>query len=247
MIIIMSTFVNDCAVAAAASPSLREEFIHQQEHLILKTASRASFRYITKSDDEWSVALCAFSDAIDKYRPEQGDFIPFSRILMKRALIDYHRSAASHLTEISTSPFVLEGLNDAEETDDLDKTVYLAVVEQSQAAAEKNLQDEILAANDLLRNYGFRFFDLTECSPQQKKTKWECAKAIRFVLSQPDVYRKLEQKRKLPIRELAAGSGVSRKTLDRYRKYIIMAVLILHGDYPQIAEYLKFVWKEEQA
>lgn len=247
MIIIMSTSVNDCAVAAAASPSLREEFIHQQEHLILKTASRASFRYITKSDDEWSVALCAFSDAIDKYRPEQGDFIPFSRILMKRALIDYHRSAASHLTEISTSPFVLEGLNDAEETDDLDKTVYLAVVEQSQAAAEKNLQDEILAANDLLRNYGFRFFDLTECSPQQEKTKWECAKAIRFVLSQPDVYRKLEQKRKLPIRELAAGSGVSRKTLDRYRKYIIMAVLILHGDYPQIAEYLKFVWKEEQA
>ena len=36
-------------------------------------------------------------------------------------------------------------------------------------------------------------------------------------------------------------SGVSRKTLDRYRKYIIMAALVLSDDYPQIAEYLKFV------
>lgn len=247
MIIIMSYSVNDCAVAAAVSPSLREDFIRQQEQLILKTASRASYRYITKHDDEWSVALCAFSDAIDKYRPEQGDFIPFSRMLMKRALIDYHRSSAPHLTEISTSPFVLEGLNDAEETDDLDKSVYLAVVEQSQEAADKSLQEEILAANELLQKYRFRFFDLTECSPQQEKTKQECARAIRSVLSQPDVFRKLEQKRKLPIREVAASSGVSRKTLDRYRKYIIMAVLILHGDYPQIAECLKFVWKEEQA
>ena len=246
MIIIMSYSVNDCAVAAAVSPSLREDFIRQQEQLILKTASRASYRYITKSDDEWSVALCAFSEAIDRYHPDRGDFVPFSRMLMKRALIDYHRSTVPHLTEISTSPFVLEGLNDAEETDDLDKSVYLAVVEQSQEAADKSLHEEILAANELLQKYGFRFFDLTECSPQQEKTKLECARVIRSVLSQPDVYRKLEQKRKLPIREIAASSGVSRKTLDRYRKYIIMAVLILHGDYPRIADYLKFVWKEEQ-
>ena len=246
MIIIMSNSVNDCAVAAAVSPSLREDFIHQQEQLILKTASRVSYRYITKSDDEWSVALCAFSEAIDRYHPDRGDFIPFSRMLMKRALIDYHRSTASHLTEISTSPFVLEGLNDAEETDDLDKSVYLAIVEQSQDAADKSLQEEILAVNELLQKYGFRFFDLTECSPQQEKTKQECARAIRSVLSQSDVYRKLEQKRKLPIREIAASSGVSRKTLDRYRKYIIMAALILRGDYPRIAEYLNFVWKEEQ-
>jgi RNA polymerase sigma factor len=41
--------------------------------------------------------------------------------------------------------------------------------------------------------------------------------------------------------ELYRLSGVSRKTLDRYRKYIIMAALILSDDYPQIAEYLKFV------
>ena len=53
----------------------------------------------------------------------------------------------------------------------------------------------------------------------------------------------LEKSRKLPIRALASGSGVSRKVLDRYRKYIIMAVLILNGEYPKLSEYLKFVRK----
>lgn len=243
----MPNSLNELAVAAACSETAREEFIHQHETLILKTASRASYRYITKSDDEWSVALSAFSNAIDSYDPSHGDFLPFAQMLVKRALIDYHRREASHLTEISTSPFVLEGLDDAENESDLDRSVYLAVADQSSAAADRSLQDEIMAANEMLMRYGFRFFDLTECSPQQDKTRQECAKAIRFVLSRPDLLNELEKSRKLPIRTVAVGSEVSKKTLDRYRKYIIMAVLILNGDYPQLSEYLKFVRKEADA
>jgi RNA polymerase sigma factor len=216
----MSNSVNELAVAAADSKTAREDFIRHQEQLILKTASRASFRYITKSDDEWSVALAAFSDAIDRYDLSRGDFLPFAQMLMKRALIDYHRSEASYLTEISTSPFVLEGIDDAEDESALNRSVYLAIADQSRVAADRSLQDEILAANENLQRYGFRFFDLTECSPQQEKTKQECAKAIRYVLSQPDLLHELEKSKKLPIRALARGSGVLKKTLDRYRKYI---------------------------
>ena len=242
----MSNSINDLAVASAASETAREDFIRQQEQLILKTASRASYRYITKSDDEWAVALSAFSDAIDRYDFSRGDFLPFAQMLMKRALIDYHRSASSHLTEISTSPFVLEGIDDAEDESDLDRSVYLAVADQSRAAADRSRQDEIVAANEMLQRYGFRFFDLTDCSPQQEKTKQECAKAVRYVLSQPDLLHELEKSRKLPIRAVTNGSDISKKTLDRYRKYIIMAILILNGDYPQLSDYLKFVRKEAE-
>ena len=241
MIIAMSNLINNLALAAKTDERQRETLIQAQEPLILKTASRASLRYITKSDDEWSVALCAFSDAINRYRPDLGDFLPFSQMLMKRALIDRHRSAASHLPEISTSPFVLEGTD--EDPDDWEKSVYLAVVHQSRENADRSLSEEIAAANEMLQQYGFRFFDLTDCSPQQEKTRQECAKAIRFVLSRPDLLKDLEKSRKLPLRARASGSGVSRKILDRYRKYIIMAVLILSGDYPQLSEYLKFVRK----
>ena len=245
VIMTMANSVNELALAAAGSELAREDFIRRHEDLILRTASKASWRYVTKSDDEWSVALSAFSDAIDRYDPARGDFIPFSQMLMKRALIDYHRSEASYLTEISTSPFVLEGSEDAEDTEELEKSAYLAVVKQSTDAADRSLAEEVEAANEMLGQYGFRFFDLTECSPQQEKTRQECACAVRWMLADRLRVRGLEKSRKLPIREIAAGSGVSRKTLDRYRKYIIMAVLILDGEYPQIAEYLKFVREGE--
>ena len=230
-------------MAATSDERKREELIRGHEQTILRTASSACHRYVNKSDDEWSIALCAFSKAVDVYTAEKGDFLPFAQMLIKRDLIDYYRSQKNTLREVTVAPHVLEGGGEPEEDP---SGVYLAVVKNSQEASDRSLRDEILAANELLSDYGFRFFDLTECSPQQDKTRKECAVAIRFMLTDSTLFAALEKTRKLPIKALAAASGVSRKTLDRYRKYIIMAVLILDGDYPQLAEYLKFV-KEAQA
>ncbi len=239
----MTESMNRLAMAAASNERKREELIRGHEQTILRTASSACHRYVNKSDDEWSIALCAFSKAVDVYTAEKGDFLPFAQMLIKRELIDYYRSQKNTLREVTVAPHMLEGGGEPEEDP---SGVYLAVVKNSQEASDRSLRDEILAANELLSDYGFRFFDLTECSPQQDKTRKECAEAIRMVLTDSALFAALEKTRKLPIKALAAASGVSRKTLDRYRKYIIMAVLILDGDYPQLAEYLKFV-KEAQA
>ncbi len=239
----MTEAMNQLAMAAASDERKREELIRGHEQTILRTASSACHRYVNKSDDEWSIALCAFSKAVDVYSAEKGDFLPFAQMLIKRDLIDYYRSQKNTLREVTVAPHILEGGGEPEEDTE---GVYLAVVKSSREASDHSLRDEILAANELLSAYGFRFFDLTECSPQQDKTRKECAVAIRFMLTDSALFAALEKTRKLPIKALAAVSGVSRKTLDRYRKYIIMAVLILDGDYPQLAEYLKFV-KEAQA
>lgn len=239
----MTEAMNRLAMAATADERKREELIRGHEQTILRTASSACHRYVNKSDDEWSIALCAFSKAVDGYTAEKGDFLPFAQMLIKRELIDYYRSQKNTLREVTVAPHVLEGGGEPEEDT---SGVYLAVIKSSREASDHSLREEILAANELLSAYGFRFFDLTESSPQQDKTRMECAAAIRFMLTDSALFAALEKTRKLPIKALAAASGVSRKTLDRYRKYIIMAVLILDGDYPQLAEYLKFV-KEAQA
>jgi len=236
----MTGTLNQLALCAAADERKREQLIHEHEQTILRTAAAACRHYVSKSDDEWSVALGAFSKAVDVYSSEKGDFLPFAQMLIKRELIDYYRSQKNSIREIPVAPNVLEGSGEPEEDTE---NVYLAVVKSSREADDQSLRDEILAANELLSGYGFRFFDLTECSPKQDKTRRECAIAIRSVLSDASLFDALEKNKKLPVKALAASSGVSRKTLDRYRKYIIMAVLILDGDYPQLAEYLKYVKK----
>lgn len=247
VIISMKQDINALALAAKDNDAIREELILQQEKFILRTASLASFRFVTKSDDEWSIALYAFSDSIDHYSAERGNFLPFARMLIRRSLIDWHRSNASYQNEITVSPFVLEG-QCGEEADDTEKAVCMAVNRQSMRQSEGgSLQDEIIAANQALELYGFRFFDLTECSPKQDRTKEQCAEVIRYVIARPELVRELEWSRKLPVQAIVKGSGVSRKLIDRYRKYLIMAVVILCGDYPHLAEYLKFVRREAQA
>ena len=237
----MTATINQLALSAAGDEDRREELILSQEQTILRTASATCRRFVSRSDDEFSVALCAFSRAVDVYDEEKGDFLPFAQMLIRRDLIDFFRSQKNTLREISVAPHVLEGDGEPEEDP---AGAYLAVVKSSWETSDHSLRDEIVAANEMLQNYGFRFFDLTECSPQQDKTRKECALAIRFMLTDSALFSALKKSRKLPIKALSAASGVSRKTLDRYRKYIIMAVLILDGDYPQLAEYLKFVREE---
>ncbi len=226
----------------AVSEKEKERFIQEHEQTILRMASASCHRYITKSDDEWSVALYAFSRAIDLYAAAKGEFFSFAKLLIKRDLIDYFRANKKAESEITVAPHVLEGNGEPEEDTE---GVYLSMVKASRQAVDNSLQEEIMAANEMLEDYGFRFFDLTECSPKQDRTKNECAKAIRWMLQNEELKQELKHTKKLPIKAISSGSSVSRKILDKYRKYLIMAILILDGDYPHIAEYLKFVKEGE--
>ncbi len=233
----MNEPVNKLALAASADECKRESLLIEHERTILRTASRVSCRYVTKSDDEWSVALGAFSRAIDLYSESRGDFLPFAQMLIKRALIDEHRKR-ERIPETPVSPYVMEGNGEPEEDTE---GAYRQIARNSMAASNTDLKDEILAANELLTEYGFRFYDLTACSPKQERSRRECAVAIRYLLGQPFLRKELYRTKKLPVADIVSGAGVSRKTVDRYRKYLIMAVLILDGDFPHLAEYLKYV------
>ena len=57
--------MNERAITAKTDAEKREIFIRDNERTILKIASASCSKYITRSDDEWSVALLAFNKAID--------------------------------------------------------------------------------------------------------------------------------------------------------------------------------------
>lgn len=72
--------------------ALNNELIESYKPFIAKTVSSVCKRYIHESDDEFSIGLIAFNEAIQKYSPDKGSsLISFSEVLIKRRVIDYIR------------------------------------------------------------------------------------------------------------------------------------------------------------
>ena len=117
----------------------------------------------------------------------------------------------------------------------------LAADEDTQAEREESAASEILSLTDIFSTYGFSFEDLASCSPRTKKTKNSCALAVREILKDNELYDELKMTKKLPMARLSKLSGVSKKILDRHRKYIIAACEVWHGDFPIVREYMHFI------
>ncbi|PKM70101.1 MAG: RNA polymerase subunit sigma, partial [Firmicutes bacterium HGW-Firmicutes-18] len=72
--------IDQMAMEAAKDEEKLSAFIGQYEFFILKNASRTAKHYVSKNDDEWAIALLAFSDAVKKYDYERGSFIGFAEL-----------------------------------------------------------------------------------------------------------------------------------------------------------------------
>lgn len=230
----MSLGESALALRAKTDERAREELIFRQEKNILRIASLAKHGFASKSDDEWAIALCAFSHAIDTYRPEKGSFVPFAETLMKRSLIDAHRAQEKHAQETPFSPDAFEG----EWAEGEANAVHIAVAELSQRALDTTLRDEILACNVTLKGFGFSFFDLTDCSPGRESTRETCRRAADAVLANNQALEQTMRTRQLPLKWLAANCDVPKKLLERYRRYILASIVICAGEYPALSRYI---------
>ncbi|MDW5298607.1 MAG: RNA polymerase subunit sigma [Sedimentibacter sp.] len=216
--------IDQIAVQVANDDEKLSAFIKQHEFLILKTASKTAKHFISKNDDEWAIALVAFSDAIKKYDYERGSFISFAELIIHQNLVDYYRVQGRRSVEIR-----VERIEDE------------AIVEYN----DNNLKLEIEAITQVLNSYDFRFMDLVDCSPKVSKTKTACAKAVSYILNNPILVKEMRASKQLPAKIIEKNAGVPRKILERHRKYLIAAAEILHGDYPYLSDYLSYIKEED--
>lgn len=227
------------AVQAAEDSSLLNDFLQQNESFVLRYTSSVVRRYITKSDDEWMVSFMAFSDAVKNYSPEKGGFLRFSKLVIRRRLIDYIRSRKKLDSEISVSPSVMDSDENEDDGERKDLSAEKAVYSRIGQLPDDSLKLEIESAGELFSAYGFSFWDLTSCSPKAEKTKHACAKAVVYILKNPIILNEMRSSKLLPLKLIERNTAIPRKILERHRKYIIAAAEILAGDFPCLSEYLK--------
>lgn len=227
----------------------RNLFIKESKSFIRASAVKTIHRFVTEQDDEWSVALIAFNEAIEKYEPGKGRFSSFAELVIKRRLTDELRNEYRRKTEIPTEPEAFDGDRDSlQEGLTADSEVHFRVADQAlqnhaSVQRQKSAADEIEAVKELLERYGFSFFDLADSSPKTEKTKMACAKLVNEILADEALFLKMRESKTLPMQELLKRTGVKKKVAERHRRYIIAAAEILNGEYPLLAEYMSYIRK----
>jgi RNA polymerase sigma factor len=228
------------AIDAKNNENSMNKLITQYENFILRCASSAARSYISKSDDEWSIALSAFTEAIKNYSAAKGSFLNFAELVIRRRIIDFIRSKSRYALEVSVNPSLFN-------TDIQNEDEYFMQSEIAQKVSiveDNSIKMEITLVNEVFSEYGFSFMDLTECSPKSEKTKRSCAKVVAYLIRNPILTSEIKIKKQLPLNIIEKNTRVPRKLLERHRKYIIAAVEIISGDFPNLAGYMEYIRQE---
>ena len=228
------------AVEAKNNSDSMNKLITQYENFILKCASSSARSYISKSDDEWSIALSAFTEAIKNYSADKGSFLSFAELVIRRRMIDFMRSKSRYAPEISVNP----SLFNTDSKDEEEYSMQSEIAKKISIVDDNAIKMEITLINEVFSDYGFSFMDLAECSPKSKKTKKSCAKAVAYLIKTPILTSKIKIKKQLPLNIIEKNTKIPRKLLERHRKYIIAAVEIMSGEYPNLAGYMEYIRQE---
>lgn len=230
--------IDQNAVKAKKDTEYLETFLQEYEGFILHTAHKTTGRYISKMDDQWSVSLSAFHEAIQSYEFEKGSFIAFAETVIRRRLYDYARKQSRHSCEILIDSYSVD--TDAED----ELPVKYEVMSKMASGLEDGSKLEIQTISDILHIYGITFRELAQVSPKTAKTKSVCGKAIAYLSERTILMYEMRATKLLPLKILEKNRNLPRKVLERHRKYIIAGAEIIYGDYPVLSEYLRFIREE---
>jgi RNA polymerase sigma factor len=222
---------------------LLNDIIDSYKPFIAKTVSSVCKRYIYETDDEFSIGLIAFNEAIEKYSPERGSsLLSFSEVLIKRRVIDYIRKQ----TKFQHISLDITGANYEEESPGNVIVNELSLDYYHKKTDEQLRKEEIIHFQNLLKTFDLSFSDLVENSPKHADARKNAIVAAKMLVENQELKDLLFEKKRLPIKQLEQMVNVSRKTIERNRKYIIAIALILSSDYVYMKDYIKGVLIHEK-
>ncbi|XRG78342.1 RNA polymerase sigma-I factor [Rossellomorea sp. GAMAL-10_SWC] len=208
-----------------------DDFIVQYTPFINKTVSTICGRYITNQEDEFSIGLTAFHEAIKLYSYKKGSsFLSFAKLIIRRELIDYFRKESKY--QLLTS----EQTGSEDVHKHYDDHVYSTYIKNFD---EINRKEEIIHFSEMLKQFGISLETLVEVSPKHEDTREHVFSVVDSITSDEEMLTFLYKKKKLPMSKLESKVNISRKSLEKHRKYIIAMCIISVNDYIYLQNYLK--------
>lgn len=190
-------------------PAARERLIESNQGFVYKVACEHCRRNLAWDyDDELSVALIAFDEAIDTYDEDRGaPFLGYARLVIKNRLTDYLRKEHRHTGRCVPAEEV--------RAQELLREEYGEEIWVEECAAEISRYESLLSA------YGLSLADLVDATPKHQRLRRQLIAAARALVRDCDCLAYFRERKKVPLQELSRITGLPLKVLERGRRYIV--------------------------
>ncbi len=211
------------------------KFVEEYKPFIASCTEKFIGRYVTYGEsDELSIALIAFVESIRSFNSSKGNFLSFAQGVIRRRLIDFYRKEKKHMNIISLNEYFNE-----ESGEEIDLSTEEAIEKYNIEEISEYRRLEIEELKRELLKWNITFNDLVRSSPKHSDTRKTCREIIRYIVSKPELKEFIMTKKYIPISEIESTLKISRKKIERLRKYIIATIIVITGDYHYIREYVK--------
>lgn len=209
----------------------RDEFIEENKNFIYKITSNLCGRKLNwENDDELSIAMISFNKACDTFDQKRGNFYSYCKTVIKNSIYDYFRSCKN-------TPLLTFSNSDDDNITYLDN---IQSIDKHEKIKENEMRaEEIRAFSKKLQSFGISFNSLIKNSPKHKDSRNRVLNLALLCLKNEEILCYINQKHRLPIKDIISVSNENRKFIDRWRIYLISLIIILSSnDYIYLKTYL---------
>jgi len=236
--------INERVIKIKDNADEKNIFIEEYKPFIAAAVEKATGRFVSYGqDEELSIGLMAFDEAINHYDRNKGSFLSFAQNVIKKRLIDYYRKEKKHQNITYISEYAT-GENDGEEVFDNVVAAGEAQSKYEQEEINQLRRQELLELKEELSGWELKLDDVARSSPKHTATKGSYLEIVKYIIDRPELVKRLKTKKYLPVAEIEEGTKLPRKTIERSRNYVVAAVIILTGDYYCIREFIDWGWKK---
>ncbi|MCY9695244.1 RNA polymerase sigma-I factor [Paenibacillus alginolyticus] len=206
----------------------RQEIIQGNKLFLERVTSKICKRMITWNDDEMSISLIAFNEAIDRYQQSQNDnFFNYAKLVIQSRLTDYFRKESRQQSGVSLDARPIDTKGEYESNPFEIKQSWDHYNEQKMI---QERLEEIQLYSARLEEFGIFFEELEEASPDRADARNNLIEVAYGFVKHPHLVDVLLGTKQLPLKQILDFIHVSRKTIERGRKYLISLIIILISD-----------------
>ena len=228
--------LNERVLLCKADSSELNSLITEYRPFIARVVQKQVNRFVEYGkDDELSIGLTAFQEAVKSYKEDRGSFLSFSEGVIKRRLIDYYRKESRHSNVVPLSSFYSE-----DEDREFDVTEEKSIEFYNHAQEREYRQYEIEDIQKELKKWEISFFELPTASPKHIETKKLYREIVERVYRSQILLESIKVRKVYPVSEIEKVTGIHRKTIERARKYVIATIIILTGEYKYVQSFINW-------